>query len=220
MKARLTNQTETDDLRDALYAIVYELTRLFFWWKVAKELFWKSLWRSAFLADISQNTFRVFEDVLVDNILITFAKLSDPIGTPGKENLSLERICVMVKRKDKQLSKELRSSLLLIRKYCDFAIQHRHKRLAHFDYRTQMNLDTLPNFPVNDFGEAMAEIKRFIILAARSVENFRLEFEPETWDNVTDEFVKYLKQGMRYRELQDAGKIDPKDLELARYYKV
>lgn len=216
----MADQTETDELRDALYAIVNELNGLFLWWKVSKELFWNSPWRAAFLDSVSKNTFSIFEGVLMDNIVLTFAKLTDPPKSSGIENLSFERICTMVERKDKQLSEELGASLEKIKKYCKCARDHRHKRLAHFDYKVQMDLDFLPRYPVHDFVRAMEEINRFIVLAAGSVDKFRFEFEPETWDSITDGFVECLKQGMRYRELRDAGKIDPEDMKLFRYNKV
>ena len=77
------------DSQDQLYRrIRTEIVRLNRDWNTFHELFAHSEERMTLLNNIAPGFFRITQDLLIESVFLVISRLTDPIKSAGKENLS------------------------------------------------------------------------------------------------------------------------------------
>src|SRR5258707_14167680 len=69
-------------------------------WKVFRQLFGTSEKRIAILNDFAPDFFQIVHDGLIYDILLTMSRLTDPAESFQKENLTLDRLLLMLNRNE------------------------------------------------------------------------------------------------------------------------
>jgi len=137
-------------------------------WKVFRQLFGTSEKRIAVLNDFATDFFQIVHDGLIYDILLTMSRLTDPAETFKKENLTLDRLLLMLKRsEDTQFVEGLERDLKSLKDECQPFRDIRNRRIAHSDLGTA--LDYHPN-PLPGVSREMIEThsRAFGICSTRS----------------------------------------------------
>lgn len=88
-------------------------------WKVFRQLFGTNEKRIAILNDFAPDFFQIVHDGLIFDILLTFSRLTDPADCLKKENLTLDRLLLMLKRnEDKEFVEIVERNLKSLKDEC------------------------------------------------------------------------------------------------------
>ena len=82
--------------------------------------------------EVAPDFFRIVEDVLLENIELGIARLTDPPKSFGKENLTVSKIPDYIT--EEQLREEIISSIDKAKHASSFCRDQRNRRFAHLDY--------------------------------------------------------------------------------------
>ncbi len=133
--------TEIFDKLDQEIIWLHAKYRIFF------QLFAHSEERIRFLSEKAPGFFRVTQDVLLHDIILSLSRLTDPPITRGKENLSIRTLNKFAKRLDDcTFYSDISSRVEDIVALCKPFRTWRNKRIAHTDLPTVLkyNPDPLP----------------------------------------------------------------------------
>jgi len=104
--------------------------------------------------------FRICEELLADDILLSISRLMDPKQTFRKDNLTLERLKDSVDpMKYPQLRQDVERLLSQATAKCAFAKDQRDKRIAHSDLSTKLQAYLLPSPPKTNIEEGLQSIR-------------------------------------------------------------
>lgn len=91
------------------------------------------------LNNTAPSFFRICQDVLLDDVLLTICRITDPAQTGRKTNLCLERLVRHIDESAYCDLKDNATSLLTsFQQKLDFARDHRNRRIAHIDLQTRL----------------------------------------------------------------------------------
>jgi len=111
-------------------------------WHEFKELYGKKSERIDLLNKIAPHFFWLLQKVLIDDVLLHLARLSDPPQSVNRDNLTIRRLAALVPDADlKNRVEELIQEALT---KCKFARDRRNRRLAHSDLQTSRNEHPAP----------------------------------------------------------------------------
>ena len=139
--------------------------------------------------------FHMFQWVLLDTVLLDLAKLLDRPGTPGRQNLSLERAIEKVAHKlEDEQENTLRASLNQIKEKHKAIMTERHKRLAHTDEAAALGAADLPRLTLNLVDEAVRDILNLYNDILRAYDDSQAHFD--IIDEEVEEHVALLLKVM------------------------
>jgi AbiU2 len=222
LSAEQVREKHIRDMGPELGAVYNALSNDVAWlhakWNQYRQLYARSPERIDFLNTVAGHFFGMIEDILLEDILLHSARLTDPPMSVGKGNLTLRRIPELVA--DVALRSELEELVEVAGKACESPRAWRHRRLAHRDLALALatSSDPLP-------GVSRADIEA-TLRAIRAVLN-RLEMQ--YWQSETayqpfivsggeaDSVVQYLLMGVRaeqrHMERLRQGHLLPEALE-------
>jgi hypothetical protein len=181
-------------------------------WKVFRQLFGTSEKRIAILNDFAPDFFQIVHDGLIYDILLTMSRLTDPAETSKKENLTLDRLLLMLKRnEDEDFIGGIERDLESLKHECQPFRDIRNRRIAHSDLGTA--LDYHPN-PLPGVSREMIET------TLKSFRNLLNEIEKHFDGNETeyvdfdlrgdgDSIIHYFKEAKAYHQHRIHGRVDP-----------
>ncbi len=85
--------------------------------------------------------FYQLQSTLWENILLHMCRMTDPLKSVGKENLTLERLPSLVETK---ISADVMNLLVLAQQKCAFARDWRNRRISHNDLALALNKGAKP----------------------------------------------------------------------------
>jgi hypothetical protein len=133
------------ELNDVYEALKEDVSWLHAKWNVFKQLYATSEETVELLNDSAPVFFRICQDVLADDILLTISRLNDPYRTFGKDNLSMERLAAYVDgSKYPDLKAAIEILLVEAQDKCGFARELRNRRIAHSDLTTRLEAEANP----------------------------------------------------------------------------
>ncbi|MCW5959952.1 MAG: hypothetical protein KIS76_07300 [Pyrinomonadaceae bacterium] len=111
-------------------------------WLIFKQLFATNEERVKLLNDFAPIFFRYCQDSFANDIILSIARLTDPIKSSGKNTLSLEQL---ISKINPTLYSDLRNSIdrqyLALKKVCKPIKNVRNQKLAHNDLLTSLKLN-------------------------------------------------------------------------------
>jgi hypothetical protein len=179
-----------DDLRN-------ELLNLHYKWQEFRGLFGHSPERVALLNRAAPGWFSLVQKVLLDDVLLHIARLTDPPDTGGKQNLSVRRLPALVldsalRQKVEQLLKEATLT-------CAFARTIRNHSLAHIDLQTFLNKhsESLLTATSTDITVALASLGTILNTLDEHFHGASTHYSDIIVPNTVgvDSLVYYLKRG-------------------------
>jgi hypothetical protein len=101
------------------------------------------------LNDTAPAFFRIFQDVLLDDVIMSICRLTDPPRSGGNSNLTLRRLLDSI---DSSVYPELKKTAtdryLTLDGKVGFARSHRNKRIAHSDLERRLRMPATPLAPI------------------------------------------------------------------------
>jgi|SRR6267143_192490 len=200
------------DVRTIFESLQEDVLWLHAKWKVYRQLFGTSEKRIAILNDFAPDFFQIVHDGLIYDVLLTISRLTDPAESVKKENLTLDRLVLMMKENvDQQFVDSLKSNLRALKGDCQPFRDIRNRRIAHNDLGTA--LDYHPN-PLPGVSREMIEN---VLKSFRSLLNdieFHFDGNDTEYEGINlrgdgDSIIRYLKEAKAYRQHKIYGRVDP-----------
>jgi hypothetical protein len=139
-------------------------------WNQYRALYAESPDRIDLLNEVAGFFFRVIQNVLWEDIVLHVARLTDPLQSAGKDNLTLLRLAETVK--EPALSFELKNLGKQAQSAADFARAWRNKHLAHRDLALAVDDRAATSLP----GISRKEIGRALVGAGRVLNKIESHF--------------------------------------------
>ena len=178
-------------------AIRQDLIRIHANWKIFKQLFTVSEDRFVIMNNTAPAFFRLIQDVLVDDAVISLSRLVDPSSDD-----SLLRLQKALKSQvDHSFYLELEQDLQELVVVCSDIREHRHKRVAH-KIRTSKRPESsgnpikLPSLTRNKIEGAMESIASFMNKVLGHFEDVDEMFEPFMGGDA-DSLLLFLEKGYK-----------------------
>jgi hypothetical protein len=93
--------------------------------------------------------FAIGQVAWLQDIYLTFCRLTDPIQMAGRPNLCLERYVELIDPSTHaSLRRKVADSVADLQTHCEFARDHRNRRIAHSDLLTKLGRTPKPLTPV------------------------------------------------------------------------
>jgi len=108
-----------------------ECTWLHLKWNEYTQLFGKRPERVELLNSAAGSFFRIVQDVMWDDALLHIARLTDPPGSPGKDNLTIQALPDLID--DASLRSDVERDVHAALQQSDFARDWRNRHIAHRD---------------------------------------------------------------------------------------
>ena len=130
-----------------------------FKWKQYRALYGTDKERIDFLNLAAPAFFAELQQLLWDDILLHLCRLTDPVQSAGKANLSIA--CVLPLISDTDLKSRLSDLYKLVKEKTEFARKWRNRRLAHREFSREPEADSQSLSPGSrqDVEEALATIR-------------------------------------------------------------
>jgi hypothetical protein len=192
---------ESAEILDALERHITELHEE---WKDLLELFAAGGETSDLLNDTAGALFETIYRVLLRDIILGIARLTDPLKTVGKDNLVLDRVpalpevasdTVLAKAAD-QLLAEIKSLTAPFRDY-------RNKYLAHLDLPSSLapTGDVLPGIKRQDVDAVLSAIARLFCRVDGPLRDRHVRFEDVTVLGGSGSLIKACEDARTWRSL-------------------
>lgn len=194
------NVTKMGESLGALYSELWqELANLHFDWSEYVVLFGTKPERIDLLNQTAGGFFQLVEDSLWEKTLLNICRLVDPHKTAGKPNLSIQRLAHEIS--DSIVKTEIGLAIEIALSKCAFAIDWRHRRIAHNDLGLALGyaepLTEASRFKVK---EAISSISAVLDVISMHYLNVQLSFEFLSTTGSAIDLLYLLKDGLRLRE--------------------
>jgi AbiU2 len=195
-----------------------DVVRIHMKWNQYRQLYARSPERIELLNQAAGHLFGLIQEVLLEDVVMHLARLSDSERTGRKENLSLQSLHALIL--DKQLASEIDALAKIALTACDFTRVWRNLRLAHRDRALSLasSADPLPGISRAMIEEALASIRAVLNQLSRhyigSETNYQLVI---AYGRDADSLVYHLRLGLRAEEKRserlENGEFLPEDFE-------
>lgn len=197
-----------------------EITWLHGRWIIYRQLFAHSEKRIDLLNECASAFFRIVQDVILDDVLVTLSKLTDPAHSRKHANLSLEQLQKRVEAQgEAQLVATLRKLLDDLHSKCQVIRLHRDKRLAHLDLTRaiQSASNPLPGISRQMIEDAIKLVREYMNTIEIHYTKSETGYEHFIISSDGDALVTVLKYGLRYDKLSRDLKISWEDWNEAEW---
>jgi hypothetical protein len=193
----------TEPVQEVYSALRREIQEIHVRWKLYSQLFAKSQLRIDLMSETAVTFFFRIQYILLDDVLMGIARMTDPAKSRGNKNLSVnalrdrlsldgfEGVAEMVG----QRISELESQIELFR-------QHRHKRIAHSDLETRLRSSESALL-----GISRAQIEHVLGVLAAVLNDVQIYFEDSSTgyehvvtQNDADTLVEAMKYACVFRQ--------------------
>ena len=157
-----------NEIREVYEPLEQEIVWLHVKWQFYRQLFGTDEERIELLNDIAPLLFRVCQDVLLDDVIISISRLADQLRTGNRhstrESLSLRRLVVLIDPgQHPQLRPVVQQKWRRFDSLCKPFRLHRHRRVAHFDLETiKATGDLLPGISRSMIEDALESIRELM----------------------------------------------------------
>jgi len=187
-------------------------------WNQYRQLYARSPKRIELLNQTAGHLFGLIQEILLEDVVLHLARLSERGQTAGRENLSLRRLPALVL--DKQLALEIEALVKAALTSCEFTRDWRNRHLAHrdLDLALATSADPLPGVSRADIEEALKSIRAVLNRLSMHYMDSETAYQLViTHGREADSLVYYLLLGLRTQEKRlerlERGEFLPEDIE-------
>jgi hypothetical protein len=195
-----------------------EVLRLHMKWNQYRQLYARSSQQIDLLNQAAGHFFGLAQEIMLENVVLHLARLSDREKTGGRGNLSLRILPSLVL--DEHLAAEVDVLVNAAISSCQFTRAWRNRLLAHRDLEISLASSGEPLSGVSraEIEDALASIRAVLNRLSRhymgSETNYRLVI---AYGRDADSLVDYLRLGIRAEEKRferlERGEFLPEDIE-------
>jgi len=120
-----------EDLGRVYNALYHDLSWLHMRWRMFRQVFATSPERADVLNATAPAFFASLETILVQDVVLELARMTDPPRSAGRDNLSLRKLPGLIE--DLDLKAQVESTLATVVERCEPMRDWRNRRLAHRD---------------------------------------------------------------------------------------
>lgn len=185
------------DLESALNAVNGQVIQLSLRWKIFCQLFDSGPENIELLNKSGRNVFSLFQRLVLDDVMISLSRLTDPEKSLGSENASIRNVVAKAKAclsaatiaEVEALVSELDNHVLNVRK-------HRNKALAHADLGHALNVSALPCVTYDELEKAMKTLQEIVSRVASEAFRWTTHYDRTIqYGCGGDSLLKVLKRG-------------------------
>ena len=202
-----------DELKEAFEKAQQELTHLYYRWIMFVQMFGGNAHRIDVINRTSSNLLMEFHWLVLDNMVLSLSKLTDPAGMRGNSNLSLPYLIDEIEKTDKKdIVPELKATLEELNAAVEHFRKIRNKRIAHNDLAVVLGGDesTLPGVSRADVNNALKLTGDFLnkieVTFFNSTTGYDLTILPLTNDGRS--LIIRLQKSIAYDQLEDSGVVE------------
>ena len=202
-----------DELNEAIEKAKKELTHLYYRWIMYVQIFGDNTHRIDIINQTSSNLLMEFQWLVIDNMVLSLSKFTDPAKMRGNDNLSFPYLMDEIEKTDK---KEIVPELKEILDNLNISVAHfreiRNKRIAHNDLAVALDSDDSP-LP----GVSRADVNGALKLAGDFLNKIQVTFFDSTTayeltilplTNDGRSLLIRLQKSLAYDQLEDNGVIE------------
>lgn len=161
-----------NDLKAAFEQAQEELTHLHYRWIMYVQIFGTNSHRIDLINKTASNFLSEFQWLVIDNMVLSLSKFTDPAKMRGNSNLSFPYIVKEIEKNDKNnISEELKETLGNLNESVEHFRQIRNKRIAHNDLAVSLESKNSP-LP----GVSRADINKALKLAGNFLNKIQLAY--------------------------------------------
>lgn len=190
-------------------------------WTMYRQLYGTSPERIELLNRVAPTFFGTIQAVQLDEIQLTLSRLADPVGTGQRRNLTLETLLKEIETlRIEGLATELKPLFDRFREACDGIMQRRNKVIAHNDFQTRRpaGANAVAGASREEIEGALDALRAFMRAVYAFFERSHMAYEYFVMNDDSNAVLWAAKEALRYRELTDAGTIDPADIAQSKYW--
>jgi hypothetical protein len=144
------------EVRKLFWSLHKEVLYLFYRWKIYRQLFDSGADNLKLLNQSGSNVFALLHNLIMDDVFLTLCRLTDPVKTNGKTNLSLRYFLGKASTLlTDELRKDLKRKFTRLDKLTNSVRDHRKRRIAHLDLRYASEIEALPPVMHRDLDDSL-----------------------------------------------------------------
>lgn len=169
------------ELGPIYYDLWNECCSLHVEWYAFQELFGTKPSRVELLNEGAGVVCHIVQFTLFDHILLHLCRLTDPVRSCGKDNLSLKRLLTLIN--ERSFRQELEPLVTDANDKCQFARELRNRVIAHRDLSVALRqpAEPLPNVTVGHITDAIAAIATAVKRVSEHYLKSSIYFEGLSW---------------------------------------
>lgn len=202
-----------EELKEVFDRIKHELTHLYMRWIIYKQLYGTNAYRLELLNKTTSNVFAELQWLVMDNMVLSLSKLTDPAKMRGNWNLSLKYLLDEIRKlNENKLTDELSSALDELNDSIEHFRDIRNKRIAHNDLAVAIDNEAspLPGVSRNDITKALELVMNFLNKIEYHYFDSTTRYDMTILPLANDgrALLIWLQKALAYEKLEDDGLIE------------
>ncbi len=206
-----------DSLGKLFHELWQEVAWLYMKWGEYVTLFGTKPSRIDLMNKAAPHFFRIVQDSFWEDTILHIARLTDPPQSMGKENLSIQRLPLMVT--DDDLKQNLKEKIKIAKTTSEFCRDWRNRRIAHRDLKLAIEdgITTLQPASRETIKKSLSSIVDVLNLITLHYQNSTSFFELPNAYGGGEELLYFIDNGLRLdaerRARVKSGKFNEGDLK-------
>jgi hypothetical protein len=191
--------------------IEYEAQWLHGRWKIFNQLFVDDPERIELLNETTPEFFLIIQEILLENLILVFSRLTDQERIGKKDNASLRQLIHHIKSDGfPDLSENLAAILQKLEDSCNVFREKRNKISVHKDLLVVLQASPEPaDFSVLDVNKSLELLDKFLNTIHLYFEQKTATYNKFYMRTDGNSIIELLKDAKEYRKLIEIGKIQP-----------
>ncbi|MDP8242638.1 MAG: hypothetical protein P9L94_01045 [Candidatus Hinthialibacter antarcticus] len=171
-------------------------------WRIYKQLFDSSdQERIDILEDCAGSFFYLVENSILDKVLLTICKLTDPTSNGKDINLSLSYLLKLLQDNEDINAREYKRLLNKIKRDSESIRERRNKQLSHSDLKVESKINSLSPLHINELEDVLKQIRELMNLIETNYNNYETGYEHTSMRGDGDDLIAILKYAMKYEKM-------------------
>jgi len=189
------------ELGELFYALDNEIIWLHLQWRQFRILYGEKESRIGLLNEAAPHFFRVVQDVLFDDTLLSIARLAGPAESVRRPNLSIRRLPRLVPSEHRARLEDLVKSAI---EAAAFATDWRNRRLAHRDLNLAIDAPATPLAPASrqDIEDALRALRAVLNHVHEAYLDSTTAYEHSDMIGGGEVLLHVLRDGLKHRKDQ------------------
>jgi hypothetical protein len=180
-------------LQKRLVAIDLEVRDLHFKWKFFEQLFTEKQ-RHEILNATAPSLFGYIQDLMLNDIILCIARLTDPFKSSGRENLSFDSILAEID--DSSVRIEASEIISKIKTKTKAIRVWRNKKLAHNDLKKAVGGNPLPPIYIIELSEMLKLTSQIVNIIYKRFQDTEVRHDLCVTSGDGDSLMFYLEYGL------------------------
>ncbi len=180
-------------LQKRLDAVHLEVCELHFKWKFFSQLFTEKQ-RFEILKSTAPSLFSYIQDLMLHDIILCIARLTDPLKSKGQANLSFDSILAEIG--DQSLRAEVSEIISTIKAKTGAIRDWRNKKLAHNDLAKAIEGKSLPPIYIADLSDVLKLTGQVLNIFYTRFQDTEVRYDDCVTSGDGDSLMFYLEYGL------------------------